>query len=173
MKEKNEIGYKVVKEIPFSTIAVGSFVRKKDDVFFINGANVPFFTDAIVKVYCTEVEIHKRELELNTNVLFHKTLGDDKLEHGVIIDFNEYTGLYQIQYKTKGSYKRTYTKWLKPEEIIIPKEYYFLSSKGVVQSDFTYRDEEVDKWRKAVGNFFEDKKDCQAYRQKIIDSFKE
>lgn len=171
MKEKNEIGYKVVKQIPFSTIAIGSFVRKKDDAFFINGANVPFFTDAIVKAYCTEVDIYKRELELNINVLFHKTMGDDKLEQGVIIDFNEYTGLYQIQYKTKGSYKRTYTKWLKQEEIIIIKEYYFLSSKGVVQSDFSYRDEEVDKWRKAVGNFFEDKKDCQAYRQKIIDSF--
>lgn len=172
MKEKNEIGYKVVKEIPFSTIAVGSYIKKKGDAFFINGANVPFFTDAVVKAYCIEVEIYKREFELNTNILFHKTLGDDKLEHGVIIQFNEYTGLYQIQYKTKGSYKRIYTKWLKPEEIIIPKEYYFLSSKGIVQNDFTYRDEEVDKWRKAVGNFFEAKKDCQAYRQKIIDSFK-
>lgn len=29
MKEKNEIGYKVVKQIPFSTIAVGSVVKKK------------------------------------------------------------------------------------------------------------------------------------------------
>lgn len=163
---------KQLNKFRFQQLPLVLLSKKKGDVFFINGANVPFFTDAIVKVYCTEVEIYKRELELNTNVLFYKTLGDDKLEHGVIIDFNEYTCLYQIQYKTKGSYKRTYTKWLKPEEIIIPKEYYFLSSKGVVQSDFTYRDEEVDKWRKAVGNFFEDKKDCQAYRQKIIDSFK-
>lgn len=170
MKENNEICYKVVKEIPFSTISVGSFIRKKDDAFFINGKNVPFFTDEIVKAFCTEVELYKKEIELNTNILFHKTSGDNKLEYGVVIQFNEYNGLYQVQYRSKGNYKRSYTKWLNLDEIIIPKEYYFLSSKGVIQKDVTYKDEEADKWRKAVGNFFEDKKDCQAYRQKIIDN---
>ena len=168
MKEKNDIGYKIVKPIPFSTIAVGSVVSKKDNAFFINGVNVPFFTDAIAKTYCIEVKIYKRELALGAVVLFIKTASSDKLEHGVIVQFDEYSGLYQVQYRTKGSI-RSYTKWLTLDEIIVPQEYYFLSSKGIVQRDVTYRDEEVDKWRKAVGNFFENKEECQAYRQKIID----
>lgn len=46
--------------------------------------------------------------------------------------------------------------------------YYFLSSKGVVQSAVTGKDEEADKWRKLTNNFFTTKKCAQEEKIKIL-----
>lgn len=54
-------------------------------------------------------------------------------------------------------------KWLEKVEI-----YYFLSSKGVVQSAVTGKDEEADKWRKITNNFFTTKKCAQEEKIKIL-----
>lgn len=165
----SEKAFKVIKLIPFSSLRIGTVIRKNINGFFINGINVPFFNEEIAKTYCTVIEIFKRQIENDAIVFFKLKPTSEILQQGVVTQFDEYTNLYQIKYKKNN---RTCTKILKLEEIVIPKEYYFLSSKGIIQKDVSYRDEEADKWRKAVGNFFEDKKDCQAYRQKIIDSFK-
>lgn len=170
MIKRNSIkAYKVTKIIPFTSFTPGCIIYKENDSYICNGHEIPFFNETIVDNYCIEIEIYKQEISTSTLILFPKSSRGVELERGSVIDFDEYSGKYKIQYKSKN---RTYTKWIDFEDIVMPKEYYFLSSKGIVQKDFTYRDEEVDKWRKAVGNFFEDKKDCQAYRQKIIDSFK-
>lgn len=167
MKEK-EFAYKVIKNIPFSTINVNSIIKKIGNEYIYNGMVIPFFNDKIASYYCVPVEIHIRYIENEKLVLFLNS-SNQELENGKIVDFDEFSGKYKVQYKV--SKIRSNSKWLDIKDIIIPKEYYFLSSKGVVQKDFTYRDVDADKWRKAVGNFFEDKKDCQAYRQRIIDSF--
>lgn len=61
------------------------------------------------------------------------------------------------------AFKGVAEKWLEKVEI-----YYFLSSKGVVQSAVTGKDEEADKWRKLTNNFFTTKKCAQEEKIKIL-----
>ena len=63
----------------------------------------------------------------------------------------------------KFAFKGVAEKWLEKVEI-----YYFLSSKGVVQSAVTGKDEEADKWRKITNNFFTTKKCAQEEKIKIL-----
>lgn len=163
------IGFKIIKAISFTNLFPNMVIITNNGKYYCNNVEIPFFNEKLINEYCIEVEIFERTIDYNQEVYFPKTTGGVEFQKGKIINFNEFTGEYQVQY-SKGIYN--YNKWLRINDIIIPQKYYFLSSKGIVQSDYTYRDEKVDKWRKAVGNFFEDKKDCQAYRQKIIDSFK-
>ena len=97
-------------------------------------------------------------------VLFESNAKYD-LAKGQVVSFDEFTGEYKIKYVSKN---RPYYKRFKFEQLIVPKKYYFLSSKGIVQDAYEYNDCEADNWRKLIGNYFESKEDCKAYKEQLL-----
>lgn len=65
----------------------------------------------------------------------------------------------------KFAFKGVAEKYLEKVEM-----YYFLSSKGIVQSAVTDKDEEADRWRKLTNNFFLTKQEAKNERIKILNS---
>lgn len=159
--------YEIIKEIPFSSLKYYSIIKEIDGKFYYKQMEIPFFNEKIVREYCKPIQIYEQEIKLHSIVLFKKTKSTRELTKASVIDFNELTNKYKIEYKEQNKKKE---KWINSNEITIPEKYYFLSSKGIVQDDYTYRDEQAEHWRKITGNYFLNKEDCQKYREKLINS---
>lgn len=155
------------KQIPFCSILPGATIVKVGDIYYHDGAYIPFMTDSLVDQYCLKKEVYVPEYSLGSNCVVQ--IGSNF--YGCLIcSFNEISGKYTVKYKANGESKWEYDV---PEDRLKHfEEYYFLSSSGIVQRDYLYRDIETENWRKKVGNFFLDKKDCQAYKESIINNSK-
>lgn len=174
MENKNIKTFKVRTSIPFTSIKINTIIKKIGDGYYVNvklpdgcsfkESRIPFFNDELAQMYCYEIQVYPRQIDDNMTVLFESNAKHD-LAKGQVVSFDEFTGKYEIKYVSKN---RTYYKHFKFEQLIVPKKYYFLSSKGIVQDVYEYNDCEADNWRKLIGNYFESKEDCKAYKEQLL-----
>lgn len=159
--------YKIIKSLPLTNLNEGAIIKKINNKFYFQSIEIPYLTDELIELYCIPIQIFQQEIPLNQTVYILRA--SKKNEHVKLkckIDgFNEMNGQYCVRPE-----KHNICRWVTKNEIIVPKLYYFLSSKGIIQQDYTYRDEEAEKWRKAIGNFFETKEACKEYKEKILSS---
>lgn len=176
MENTNIKIFKVRTVIPFTAIKKNTIIKKIGDKYYVNVKSpdgcydnvglvkIPFFNDELAQKYCDEIQVYPRQIDDNITVLFESD-AKHNLSKGQVVSFDEFTGKYEIKYVSKN---RTYCRLFKFEELIVPKKYYFLSSKGIVQDTYEYNNCEADCWRKLIGNYFESKEDCQAYKEQLL-----
>ena len=174
MENMNIQSFKVITSIPFTSIKINTIIKKIGDGYYVNEklpdgcsskvSRIPFFNDELAQMYCCEIQVYPRQIDNNMTVLFESNAKYD-LAKGQVVSFDEFTGEYEIKYVSKN---RPYYKRFKFEQLIVPKKYYFLSSKGIIQDVHEYNDCEADNWRKLIGNYFESKEDCKAYKEQLL-----
>lgn len=160
-------GYKITSPIKFTTFKCNDIIKKIDGKFYYNDEIVPCLTEEALINHSTKTTLYERQFE-NGRLVVIKLKSDNDVK-GKVEDFDEENGLYKITYIFKF---RKHSGWFAIDELAVSTKYYFLSSKGIIQDDYTYRDEQVERWRKLVGNFFQTKEECERYRNELIEKSK-
>lgn len=137
---------------------------KKGDILVINNGipclernikqGFPFVDIHNVKFF----EEYNDKFKIGEYVIYEKNLY-------IVNKINRVHKMYDLSFigSNKIVVKNISETWLKKAEI-----YYFLSSKGVVQSAIIDKDEVADKWRKLTNNFFMNKEDAQKRKDELI-----
>ena len=159
--------YKVILPIKFTIFKRDDIITKNNGKFYFNNELIPWLVDEVLGRYCRKLDSYKRQIE-NGRLVVIKLKYDNDVK-GKVEDFDEENGLYKVTYTLKS---RKHSRWFAIDELAVSTKYYFLSSKGIIQDDYTYRDEQVERWRKLVGNFFQTKEECERYRNELIEKSK-
>lgn len=158
--------YKIIKKIPFTTIAVGSYIMvDSDNVVKHYGKEIPIDFPSIEKEY-VEPFIPKAQLYKKDSFVVSIAFTLRKEKVGRVISFDDESGTYRIEFLDG------YTSYLSEDKLRPLKHYWFIDSKGAIQKDYLYRDVKADEWRKKIGNFFTDINECDTYRLSLYDEKK-
>lgn len=158
--------YRLNKIVPYVGLPMFSILEVNErGIIEFNKKELPFLNESFLSLYCETVLRFLRKYENNTVLAYYN---NDTRTYDIvtIVDYNENTGKYRIKCKKW----RNNTKLVKVDELFEPEKYYFVSSAGRVQTDFTYRDIEVEEYRKKMNNFFKTKEECEQHRIKLLNS---
>lgn len=163
LMEKKTV-YRLNELIPFCELPLNAIITKEGNNYYFHDMVIPFMNNKVASQYCSIETIYVPKYALGTKCLVQLKYSDNPNSFDIctIHEFNGKSGKYTIKYNRR-SISDISEDQLKPLE-----EYYFLSSSGIVQRDYLYRDIETENWRKKVGNFFLDKEACKAYRERLL-----